>query len=85
MKFFDLHIHSAFSGGQSSLEQLASTAKELGYTRIGMIKGTSCRWIRPDKNGKVRLTEEKARKIYDERALGWKMKQGLNGNWYAHL
>ncbi len=34
MKFFDLHVHSAFSGGQSSLEQLASTAKELGYTGI---------------------------------------------------
>ncbi|MBI2005213.1 MAG: PHP domain-containing protein [Candidatus Aenigmarchaeota archaeon] len=34
MKFFDMHIHSAFSGGQSSLEQLASTAKELGYTGI---------------------------------------------------
>jgi len=34
MKFFDLHGHSAFSGGTSSLEQLASTAKELGYTGI---------------------------------------------------
>lgn len=34
MKFFDLHVHSAFSGGQSSLEQLASTAKDLGYTGI---------------------------------------------------
>ncbi|MBI1978762.1 MAG: PHP domain-containing protein [Candidatus Aenigmarchaeota archaeon] len=34
MKFFDLHVHSAFSGGTSSLEQLASTAKELGYTGI---------------------------------------------------
>lgn len=34
MNFFDLHVHSAFSGGQSSIEQLASTAKELGYTGI---------------------------------------------------
>jgi len=34
MRYFDLHIHSAFSGGQSSIEQLASTAKELGYTGI---------------------------------------------------
>ena len=34
MRAFDLHVHSAFSGGQSSLEQLASTAKELGYTGI---------------------------------------------------
>lgn len=34
MRFFDLHVHSAFSGGQSSLEQLASIAKELGYTGI---------------------------------------------------
>ncbi len=34
MKFFDLHLHSGFSGGESSLEQLASTAKELGYTGI---------------------------------------------------
>ena len=31
MPHFDLHIHSAFSGGASSLKQLASTAKELGY------------------------------------------------------
>ncbi len=34
MKYFDLHIHSAFSGGNSSLEQIASTAKELGYAGI---------------------------------------------------
>ncbi|MEK6909703.1 MAG: PHP domain-containing protein, partial [Candidatus Aenigmatarchaeota archaeon] len=34
MKFYDLHLHSGFSGGESSLEQLASTAKELGYTGI---------------------------------------------------
>lgn len=34
MKYFDLHIHSAFSGGKSSLEELASTAKELDYSGI---------------------------------------------------
>ncbi|MBI2545214.1 MAG: PHP domain-containing protein [Candidatus Aenigmarchaeota archaeon] len=34
MKFYDMHVHSAFSGGQSTLEQLASAAKELGYTGI---------------------------------------------------
>lgn len=34
MRYFDLHIHSAFSGGQSSIEQLALTAKELGYSGI---------------------------------------------------
>ena len=34
MYYFDLHVHSAFSGGTSSLEQLASIAKELGYTGI---------------------------------------------------
>lgn len=34
MKFFDLHLHSGFSGGESSLEQLSSTAKELGYAGI---------------------------------------------------
>lgn len=34
MRHFDLHIHSAFSGGHSSLEQLASTAKELEYSGI---------------------------------------------------
>lgn len=32
MKFFDLHVHSTFSAGQSSLEQLAETAKILGYS-----------------------------------------------------
>ncbi len=31
MNFFDLHVHSAFSGGESSLEQLATAAKNLGY------------------------------------------------------
>ena len=34
MLSYDLHLHSAFSGGQSSLEQLASTSKELGYAGI---------------------------------------------------
>src|SRR4030042_4042227 len=34
MRYFDLHIHSAFSGGHSSIEQLASTAKQLGYSGI---------------------------------------------------
>jgi len=34
MKFFDLHVHSAFSEGQSSLEQLATMAKELGFSGI---------------------------------------------------
>ncbi len=34
MRYFDLHIHSGFSGGESSIEQLASTAKELGYSGI---------------------------------------------------
>lgn len=31
MKFYDLHIHSAFSGGKSSLEEIARMAKNLGY------------------------------------------------------
>ncbi len=34
MPFYDLHLHSAFSSGESSLEQIASTAKELGYAGI---------------------------------------------------
>src|SRR3989338_5469939 len=34
MNFYDLHVHSAFSEGESSLEQLASTAKKLGYKGI---------------------------------------------------
>lgn len=34
MNFYDLHIHSAFSEGESSLEQLATTAKKLGYKGI---------------------------------------------------
>lgn len=34
MGYFDLHLHSAFSGGESSIEQLATTAKELGYSGI---------------------------------------------------
>ena len=31
MKFYDLHIHSAFSAGESSVEQIAEIASELGY------------------------------------------------------
>jgi len=34
MKFFDLHVHSAFSEGESSVMQLASRAKDLGYAGI---------------------------------------------------
>ncbi|MEM5836329.1 MAG: RNase P subunit p30 family protein [Candidatus Aenigmatarchaeota archaeon] len=34
MKFFDLHVHNAFSGGESSLEEVAKTAKILGYHGI---------------------------------------------------
>lgn len=34
MNFYDFHIHSAFSEGTSSLEQLASMAKDLGFTGI---------------------------------------------------
>jgi ribonuclease P/MRP protein subunit RPP1 len=34
MQYFDFHVHSAFSGGESSLEQLATTAKQLGYKGI---------------------------------------------------
>jgi ribonuclease P/MRP protein subunit RPP1 len=34
MQAFDMHVHSAFSGGISSLEELASTAKILGYRGI---------------------------------------------------
>lgn len=31
MRFYDLHVHSAFSSGQSSLEQIARAAKDMGY------------------------------------------------------
>jgi len=34
MQAYDLHVHSAFSGGTSNLEELASTAKQLGYAGI---------------------------------------------------
>lgn len=34
MKFFDMHVHSAFSEGESSVMQLAGRAKELGYAGI---------------------------------------------------
>lgn len=34
MQFFDLHVHSAFSGGESSIEQLAIRARQLGYRGI---------------------------------------------------
>jgi len=34
MTFYDLHVHSAFSEGTSTLEQLATTAKSIGYGGI---------------------------------------------------
>lgn len=34
MQAYDFHLHSAFSEGTSSLEQLTSTAKQLGYKGI---------------------------------------------------
>jgi len=34
MKFYDMHVHSAFSGGESTIEQIATRAKELGYSGI---------------------------------------------------
>jgi len=34
MQFFDLHVHSAFSAGKSSIQQLAAMAKRLGYSGI---------------------------------------------------
>lgn len=34
MNFFDLHVHSAFSEGESTIEQLASTAKKLSFKGI---------------------------------------------------
>lgn len=34
MQAYDFHLHSAFSEGTSSLEELASTAKQLGYKGI---------------------------------------------------
>ncbi len=34
MKFYDLHVHSAFSEGKSSLKELAEMAKTLGYKGI---------------------------------------------------
>lgn len=32
MNYYDLHVHSAFSEGTSSLEQLAETAKKLNFS-----------------------------------------------------
>ena len=37
MQAYDLHVHSAFSGGESSLEQLAKTAKQLGYGGVCLV------------------------------------------------
>jgi ribonuclease P/MRP protein subunit RPP1 len=38
MSLYDLHVHGVFSGGESSLEQLASTAKQLGYSGICFVE-----------------------------------------------
>ncbi|MCS7093695.1 MAG: RNase P subunit p30 family protein [Candidatus Aenigmarchaeota archaeon] len=35
--FFDLHIHSTFSSGESTLEEIARVAKDFGYKGIGFV------------------------------------------------
>jgi len=52
MKYFDLHIHSAFSEGTSSLEQLAETAKKLNYSGFCFVEYFQ--------------NEEQTKKIYDD-------------------
>ena len=34
MKFFDLHVHTAFSEGESSIEEMVEMARRLGYSGI---------------------------------------------------
>ena len=34
MAYYDLHVHSAFSEGESTIEQIAETAKMLGYSGV---------------------------------------------------
>jgi ribonuclease P/MRP protein subunit RPP1 len=34
MRYYDLHVHSAFSEGESTISELASRAKELGFAGI---------------------------------------------------
>jgi len=38
MSYFDLHVHGHASGGESSLDQLASAAKQLGYRGICIVE-----------------------------------------------
>lgn len=68
MEFFDLHVHSAFSEGTSSLEQLAETAKKLNYSGFCFVE-----YFQNDEQIKKRYSEvEKvAQKIGIEIFLGF--------------
>jgi len=37
-RYYDFHIHTVYSEGESNIEQLASTAKELGYSGICIVE-----------------------------------------------
>lgn len=67
MNYYDLHIHSAFSEGTSSLEQLAETAKKLNYSGFCFVE-----YFQNDDQIKKRYEEiEKAKKIGVEIFLGF--------------
>jgi ribonuclease P/MRP protein subunit RPP1 len=60
MQAFDLHIHSAFSGGESSLEEIANTAKILGYKGICFVAYP----LEKREEGILRAEIERVRKAY---------------------
>lgn len=59
MRAYDLHLHSSFSSGISSLEELVSTAKELGYTGICFSE-----YFKNDEQ--IKKLEEETKKLEEE-------------------
>lgn len=59
MKFYDLHVHSAFSGGKSTLEELAETFRNFGYNGF-------CFVIYPQSKKQIEKINEKIRKTSEK-------------------
>lgn len=59
MKFYDLHVHSAFSGGKSTLEELAGTFKNFGYAGF-------CFVVYPQPEKRIREIVERVNEVAEK-------------------
>jgi ribonuclease P/MRP protein subunit RPP1 len=82
MKFYDLHVYSSFANGQPTIEQLATTAKELGYSGICYVvyfEGKEMKKI------VEKQTKEVSKKVGIEIFLGLKARNTKELNFLAKM